>query len=437
MGPRLENGKAAPVAETTSERGPGIPAPNRKPIYLILAIAVVCLVTLAVYLVLREPASSSDTGITASNITASSATISWTTGKPLASQVEYGTTPAYGSLSMFRPEPATSHSVNLTGLTPGTTYYCAALSTDSAGKVSTSVNLTFTTGATHRAAGAPQISKISSITASAITADSATINWTTDQPSMSQVAYGATTSYGSLSAFSNSPVTDHSVRLTALTAGKTYNYAALSTNSDGQTSTSPNFTFTTASAAGTPSISNVKTSGITTNSVTINWNTDQASTSQVAYGPTTAYGRLSVFGSPMVTAHSITVSGLSPGKTYDFSALSANATGQVGTSANSTVTTLAGPPGIEQVFAKRTADGSATITWITDQPSTSQVKYGARSILRLLHRHTYDLLSTRDSSLVTAHSVTLIGLSPKTTYNFVVVSTNAQGEDSSSSNLTF
>jgi len=36
-------------------------------------------------------------------------------------------------------------------------------------------------------------------------------------------------------------------------------------------------------------------------------------------------------------------------------------------------------------------------------------------------------MSTLDSSLVTSHSVTLIGLTPGTTYNYAVISTNPAG----------
>jgi hypothetical protein len=369
---------------------------------------------------------------TVSAITPDSATISWTSDRPSASQVEFGTTTAYGTLSAFNPSPVTSHSVILTGLTPGTTYNYAALSTDAAGRVSISPNSTFTTSGTVTTAGAPKTSTIGDVTASGITTDSAAIGWTTDLPSTSQVEFGTTTAYGTLSVFNSSPVTSHSVRLTTLTPGTTYNYAVLSTNAAGQ-STSANFTFTTASVAGSPAIGGVTARNVTTNSVTIVWTTDQASTSQVEFGTTTSYGTLSAFNSSLATSHSVTVSGLTPGTTYDAAALSTNAAGRVGTSANLTFTTAAAPPLISQVISQVTGSGStdasARITWTTDQPSTSRVDYGTTTA--------YGSSSDTDPSLATSHSVILRGLKRGATYNYSANSKNAAGMQNSSRNLQF
>jgi hypothetical protein len=82
------------------------------------------------------------------------------------------------------------------------------------------------------------------VTPNSITTTGATITWTTDQPSSSQVEFGTSATYGSLSVLNASLVTSHSVTLTGLTAGTSYNYAALSTDPGG-TTTSVNFVFPT------------------------------------------------------------------------------------------------------------------------------------------------------------------------------------------------
>lgn len=73
-----------------------------------------------------------------------SATITWTTNEAADSTVEYGTTTAYGS-SKSDATLATSHSVNITGLTGGLTYHYRVKSKDGAGNLSTSSDNTFIT----------------------------------------------------------------------------------------------------------------------------------------------------------------------------------------------------------------------------------------------------------------------------------------------------
>jgi hypothetical protein len=63
----------------------------------------------------------------------SSATITWTTNEAATSKVDYGT--SSGSLSSVKSDTnlVTAHSVTLTGLTPGATYYYRVTSADAAG----------------------------------------------------------------------------------------------------------------------------------------------------------------------------------------------------------------------------------------------------------------------------------------------------------------
>lgn len=63
--------------------------------------------------------------VTISDITVSSGKITWSTDQPAIGAIKYGTTE--GSLNFYAPEnikdPAQSHSVDLTLLSPGSTYY--------------------------------------------------------------------------------------------------------------------------------------------------------------------------------------------------------------------------------------------------------------------------------------------------------------------------
>jgi len=176
---------------------------------------------------------------------------------------------------------------------------------------------------------------ISSVASNNVTSTSANITWTTDQASNSQVKYGTTIGYGSFSSLKASLVTSHSVNLTGLAPGTTYNYAVISANAGG-TSTSVNFSFST--PASIPAISSVASSGVTTTSATITWTTDQPANSQVEYGTTPGYGLFSTLDSSLTTSHSATLTGLTPGTPYNYAVLSATSAGTA-TSANLTFST--------------------------------------------------------------------------------------------------
>jgi hypothetical protein len=85
--------------------------------------------------------------VQAANITGTAATITWTTNEDADAQVEYGLTTSYGSTSALDTTLATTHTRNLTGLSPNTEYHYRVKSKDASGNLATSLDLTFTTPA--------------------------------------------------------------------------------------------------------------------------------------------------------------------------------------------------------------------------------------------------------------------------------------------------
>jgi hypothetical protein len=85
------------------------------------------------------------TAIRAIGVSGSRATISWVTDEPSDSQVEYGTSPTFGTASALDPAKVTSHSVRLTGLSPNTTYYYRVKSKDAAANLAVSGTNTLAT----------------------------------------------------------------------------------------------------------------------------------------------------------------------------------------------------------------------------------------------------------------------------------------------------
>jgi uncharacterized protein DUF4082/concanavalin A-like lectin/glucanase superfamily protein/galactose oxidase-like protein/Big-like domain-containing protein/purple acid phosphatase-like protein/Kelch motif protein len=80
-------------------------------------------------------------------------------------------------------------------------------------------------------------------------------------------------------------------------------------------------------------------------------------------------------------------------------------------------------PDVSQVNATADAEGHATVSWKTDEPSTSLVEYGRSTALGK------EKLETAE---VTSHEVELTGLAPDTTYRFRVTSADSAGNSATS-----
>ncbi len=87
--------------------------------------------------------------------------------------------------------------------------------------------------------------KISNVFVSNITANSAVINWTTDEPADAQVEYGLTTAYGNATPVDPEMGLSHSVALAGLSANTTYHFRVKSKDAAGNRGVSGNFTFRT------------------------------------------------------------------------------------------------------------------------------------------------------------------------------------------------
>jgi hypothetical protein len=87
------------------------------------------------------------------------------------------------------------------------------------------------------------------------------------------------------------------------------------------------------------------------------------------------------------------------------------------------------PPEISNLQSSLIASTSATITWSTNEPSTSQVDYGFTT--------SYDQSTLLNATLVASHSLTLSSLSVSTTYHYRVRSKDVAGNETVSIDKTF
>jgi hypothetical protein len=180
----------------------------------------------------------------ATNSQAANVNLSWSpsTDADLAGYSVY-----YGTASRTYGTPVNVGLVSaytLTGFNAGT-YYFAVTAYDSSGNESAFSNEASRTITSTPDTTAPVISGVG---ASSLASSGATINWTTNEASDSQVEYGTTTAYGSSSTLSTSLVTSHSMVLSGLQASKLYHYRVKSRDAVSNLAVSADFTFTTLAA---------------------------------------------------------------------------------------------------------------------------------------------------------------------------------------------
>ncbi len=158
--------------------------------------------------------------VTATNVTQTSASITWTTDEAATTVVRYGTSTTYGTTKQSS-SLTTSHTMSVTGLTAGTIYHYQVESRDGTGNTSTSNDKVFTT------AEAGTTLAISNVSTTNVSTSSATITWTTTLAASTVLEYGLTSGYGGN--YTNSTLTtSHSVTLTGLSANTTYHFKAKS-----------------------------------------------------------------------------------------------------------------------------------------------------------------------------------------------------------------
>jgi hypothetical protein len=325
----------------------------------------------------------------------STASVSWTTDEPGTSVVNYGTSAASLTSSTNVAGLSTSHSVTLNGLTPGTTYYFRVTSADATGNSATSP-ASPAAPSTLTTTGCP-CTVFSSSAAPAVvdSGDSASV-----ELGMKFVAgvNGTVTGIRFYKAAANTGT--HTGSLWSSTG------ALLRRG-----------TFTGETASGWQTLTFSSPLAITANTTYV-----------VSYFAPN--GRYSVtggyFGSDVVSepltapaaGNGVYVYGGGfPNNSFNGANYWVDLNFVDATVADSV------PPVISSVNSVAKAM-SATVTWSTDEPSTSVVAYGTSSA---------SLTSSASTAGLSAnHSVTLTGLSPGTTYYYRVTSADAGGNTSTS-----
>jgi hypothetical protein len=182
-----------------------------------------------------------------------------------------------------------------------------------------------------------------------------------------------------------------------------------------------------------PVVSAVAVSAMSaTGTVTISWHTDKPTNTQLFYG---AYangvvqGGMHFVSTPppaFTTDHQVTVTGLDPHGVYKYSIVARDAAD------NHTVSSgFVGditPPVVSDINVTLPSLTSASITWATDEPSSTSVEYGLTS--------SYGT-TVYGGGGVTDHTVTFGNLQPFTTYHYRVISQDPSGNQTVTEDRTF
>lgn len=370
--------------------------------------------------------------VEANEITYEGAKISWQSDENIYAYLRYGETTAYGQFAGDETILTDSQNISLSGLKSDTTYHYRVYFRDTFGNASFSEDFSFTTIIDPTDHSLPIISDI---VVSEITKTSAKITWTTDESADSFVEYGTTDAYGEQ--FGNTVSTKtHVITLpNTLLAGTLYHFKVTSSDANGNKGVSADGTFTTTGVAGSGgsgsgagegtggtvspanlTLSGIKKSNITSSSVLISWQTSAPSNGMVSYGLSTKYDLAAGEGltidsvSNFKQDHSILISGLLSNTTYHYRAISYDSVGNIFMSGDESFSTLA-LSAISGVSVTNITLESATITWETGNPTTSEVSYGTTT--------GYGKKAT-DATVTNSHKIELVGLETGKTYHFRV-----------------
>jgi len=390
------------------------------------------------------------TDVAAVGATTYSVVVRWETNEPATSQVEYGTVSAahggYEFITPLDPELVLARGIYIDGLAEGTTYYYRVISADHLGNEAYSDEFSFTT----QTDTTPPVITDVGVRPGSITTSGAIILWNTDEPATSQIEYGTSSAahggYPNTTPLSELLVMGHGISIDGLMPNTTYYYRVMSADRYDNLGWSEEYVFSTLPDTTPPDITGITVTNITATSAIINWNTNEPASSQVQYSTDMSFSRSTPLNPALVYFHSVVVSGLTPDTTYNFRVVSTDEAGN---------TAISDPPGVFDTLPdttppslvsgpdSSTGETTASVVWITDESSTSQVAYSRVSHAGASYGSVAEVLAAYGSStpenpgLVTNHDVSFGGLTPSTTYYYRVISKDAYGNAMWSDEFSF
>ena len=312
------------------------------------------------------------TGLSASGITQSAITLSWTKSSGATGykvQVDNGAVATLGDVA--------THSFS--GLSAGTSYTLKVVAFNSGGD-SSAASVSAST-----LPNAPAAPTGLSAPAAGITDTSITLNWTKSSGATAykvQVDSGAVTTLGDVATHSFS----------GLSAGTSYTLKVIASNSGGDSAAA---TLTVWTKPAAPTGLSALPAGITDTSITLTWT---KSTGATGYKVQVDSGTVATLGD--VASH--TFSGLSAGASYTLKVIAFNSSGDSATATATVLTEPAAPASLSAPVAGIT-DSGFTVNWTKSTGATGykvQLDSGAVTSLGDVATHIFSSLSSGTSYVV-------------------------------------
>lgn len=346
-----------------------------------------------------------------------SAVVSWSTSRTSSSFVKYGKSSGNYGDEVGTSEQVAAHTISLTGLDPGTTYYYKALWTDEDGNTGESEEESFTTNP------APTISTVK---ISDVSLYSAYITFTIKSAVKATIQYGKTTSYGdSLDISTSTTENQTSMKLENLEQGTKYHLRIQAFDEENNIFTSDDYLFETLPL---PKLSDIKVQqvkGMPTATLRLLWKSNTDVSSIVTYyqvgKPETAKDQIKL---TLSKNHEIVLTGLMDDTEYVVGIKGKDKMGNGAETAVKQFKTSADmrPPTISNISTETVVNGlgdeakaQIVIYWDTDEPATSQIEYGQGT------GSDYPNKTQKDSNLTLNHSVTISDLKPSQVYHLRIL----------------
>lgn len=284
-----------------------------------------------------------------------------------------------------------------------------------------------------------------------VTSESAIIQWGTNRAGIGQVIYGTDPDALDQSATEMTSGHRHRVELTGLMSGARYFYQVITTDSQDRSSdpfpNRPLFIVTRRMADTQPPrvVKGPAAVGITTDGVTVVFETDESSNAEVLFGTDENDLSQSVSSTEESRVHELRLSGLTGGQPYFYKLRLTDGIGnvfetmqprrfQLRATADVNAPRIVGRPSVSPRF------NGAAIRWNTTKPSSSDIFYGLLSGVSgtVAKQASADLAdSLVVSELVNRHQLALSNLLADTAYAYQVRSIDASGNEVLSNMFTF